>query len=51
MSPADLTVMPADGTRLAGALLLRLPPRTRARALTSTCAVTMTLPVIEGVPS
>lgn len=54
MTPAGLTIMPADGARLAGALLLRVPSRARMQALTSICAVTMIRPaepVPEGVPS
>jgi CRISPR-associated protein Csx17 len=52
MTPTDLTVMRVDGTRLAGALLLRVPSRTRTHALTSTCAVTLSrpnAPIPEGV--
>lgn len=53
MSPADLVTMPVDGTRLAGALLLRVPVRARVHALTRICAIAMTptTPVPEGVPS
>lgn len=54
VTAADLTSMPADGARLAGALLLRVPARARAQALTRTCAVTIPpapAPVPEGVPA
>lgn len=53
MRPTDVITMPADGTRMAGALLLRVPPRARAQAITRICAVAMTptTPVREGALS
>jgi len=54
MTAADMTTMPADGTRLVGALQLRVPARARAQAITCTCAVTIprtTARVPEGIPS